>query len=211
VLFKTWPGPPTPTPTRTGTITPTGTATPTPTRTGTLPPTDTPTSTPTCTGTLPPTGTPTPTCGELVVNGGFETTGGWITNRADRSTEQAHAGQWSMLVSQNLPPGQLSYASARQLVAIPAEAASARLTFWYWLASADTDGDLQMMFIYDQNMGRRLATVFSTLSNAQTWTAYTLELSLWIGQSINVYFGVKNDDDSLLTRLYVDDVSVCWR
>jgi hypothetical protein len=195
VLSKKWPGVPTPTPTRTTTITPTGTPTPTPTRTG----------------TPLPTGTPTPTCGELVVNGGLEATGGWITNRADRSTDQAHSGQWSMLVGQNLPFNQTSYASARQLIAIPSNATSATLTFWYWLASADTDGDLQMMFIYDQDMSRRLATVISTLSNTQTWTALTLDLSLWLGQSINVYFGVKNDDDSLLTRMYVDDVSVCWR
>jgi hypothetical protein len=178
------------------------TPTVTPTRTVT-----TPTVTPTCTVT--PTPTATPPCFELVVNGGFETAGGWATSSADRSTDQAHSGQWSMLVGQNLPSNQTSYASARQLIAIPSNATSATLAFWYWLASADTDGDLQMMFIYDQDMSHRLATVFSTLSNTQTWTPVIFDLSPWIGQGINLYFGVKNDDDGLLTRMYVDEVSVC--
>jgi hypothetical protein len=146
-----------------------------------------------------------------VVNGGFETTGGWNTNRAARSTDQAHSGQWSMLIGKDIPPNQLSYASTWQLVTIPAEATSATLTLWYWPASEDTAGDVQRGFIYDQSLSQILATVFSTLSNTQTWTPVTFDLSPWLGQSINLYFGVKNDDDGLLTRLYVDDVSVCWR
>jgi hypothetical protein len=147
----------------------------------------------------------------LVVNGGFETTGGWITNRADRSTNQAHSGQWSMLIAQSVLPGQISYASARQLVAIPADATRATLTFWYWPVSADTSGDTQWVLIFDQGMHNILATVFSTLSNAQTWTPVTFDVSPWIGQGINIYFGVINDADGLLTQMYVDDVSVCWR
>ena len=160
---------------------------------------------------MTPTPSATPSCFELVVNGGFETTGGWSTNRADRSTNQAHAGQWSMLIAQNLPPGQLSYASARQLVAIPADATRATLTFWYWPASADSERDVQWVLIFDQPMNNVLATVVSTLSNAQTWTPVTFDVSPWIGQGINLYFGVINDEDNLLTHMYVDDVSVCWR
>jgi len=178
-----------------------------------------PTATPTETATPPlkPTHTPTPTttampsCLELVINGGFETTGGWSTTRADRSTSQAHSGQWSMLIAQSVLPGQGSWASARQLVAIPADATRATLTFWYWPVSADASDDVQWVLIYDQGMGNILATVFSTLSNAQTWTPVTFDLSPWIGQGINLYFGVWNDGDGLLTQMYVDDVSVCWR
>jgi hypothetical protein len=147
----------------------------------------------------------------LVVNGGFENTGGWSTNRADRSTDQAHSGQWSMLVAQSVLPGEINWASARQLVAIPADATRATLAFWYWPTSADTDGDVQWVFIYNQPMNNILATVFSTLSNTQTWTPVTFDVSPWIGQGINLYFGVWNDEDGLPTRMYVDDVSVCWR
>jgi hypothetical protein len=145
-----------------------------------------------------------------VVNGGFETTGGWITNRADRSTNQAHSGQWAMLIGQNLPPSQGSYASAQQLVGLPADATRATLTFWYWPVSADTSEDIQWVLIFDQK-NNIVATVFSTLSNAQAWTPVTFDVSPWIGQSINLYFGVWNDGDGLQTSMYVDDVSVCWR
>ena len=211
-------------------VTPTPTPTNIPTKTPTHTPTVTRTPTNTPTGTPPATATSTPTpwasfhiyqplimkgwrapCFELVVNGGFESTGGWITNLADQATDQVHSGQWAMLIGQNLPPNQLSYASARQLIAIPANATSAMLTFWYWPFSTDTSGDVQWTFIYDQNMSRILASVFSTLSNAQTWTPVTFDLSPWIGQSINIYFWVVNDGDGLLTQMYVDDVSVCWR
>jgi hypothetical protein len=223
LIMKGWiiwvPDTPTPTPTSTATVTLTPTASATPTRPATATPTTpatptrtaTPTPTITPTRTVTPTPTATPSCFELVVNGSFETTGGWTTNRADRSTDQAHSGQWSMLIAHSVLPGQTSYASARQLVAIPADATRVTLTFWYWPVSADTDGDTQMMIIYDQPLSNPLATVFFIRSNAQAWIPVTFDLSPWIGQGINLYFGVVNDGDSLLTQMYIDDVSVCWR
>jgi hypothetical protein len=225
---------PTPTLTNTPTATPTSIPTVTATETSTTTPTYTPTRTPSATPTITPslTYTPTPTtpptihrvylplimkgqpmtnCSELVVNGGFESTGGWMTDLAVLSTEHVHSGQWSMLIGHNLPRDQLSYASAWQLITIPNNATSATLTFWYWPFSTATSGDTQRAFIYDASMSNILATVFSTLSNAQAWAPITFDLSPWIGQSINLYFGVKNDDDGLLTWMYLDDVSVCWQ
>jgi hypothetical protein len=194
IIMKGWliqpPEPPTPTPTSTSTPTPT--QTPRPTRT------------PTHTPTIPPADP------ELIVNGGFETPGVWNTSRSERSTDQAHTGQWSMLIGSEILPNQTSYASIWQTVSIPIEANHVLLTFLYWPVSDDPSGDLQRGLIYDRDLNQPLATLFTTRSNARAWIPVTFDMSPWLGQTVNVYLGVTNDGDGLLTRMYVDDVSVFW-
>jgi len=92
-----------------------------------------------CDGTVTLTPTPTSTpwdCLEIIQNGSFETQTDWqrgITPRTARyADDDAHSGTWSMLLGiRSGEPDITSYSSAYQLIHVPADAAWARLDFWY--------------------------------------------------------------------------------
>jgi hypothetical protein len=144
------------TPTSTGTPTNTPTRTPTPTPTLTpghyevylplirkSPPAPTPTPTYTATPTSTPTRTPKPTStptplpsDQLIINCGFETDEGWVFGDTPRpaayTTEDAHWGARSVRLGIKPPATDAySWSSIRQRITIPANAASATLSFWY--------------------------------------------------------------------------------
>ena len=215
----------TPTQTHTPTPTPTSTVTPTPTETPTsydlyLPlitksyPLPTPTPTPVPTDTPTPTSTPTQTpCDELIHNGDFETTGDWTIGDTPRpagySTALARSGSWAMRLGITHQSDIASWSSIYQKVTIPGDAVSATLSFWYYPLSQDSiDYDWQEALILDTNLNF-LARVMKMNSNSQTWTHHTFDLMPYQGQTIILYFNVKNDGlDDLKTAMYVDDVSV---
>lgn len=167
------PIPPSPTPTNTPTITPTPTATatftPTATPTETSTPTNTPltpedtptptstatatlTSTPTATATSTPTATATATatstptvnsCPDMLVNGGYETSGGWTlpstTYSARYTTARFHSGTRSLQAGIDGVPDVYAYSTANQTVVLPASYASATLKFWWYPKSEEGD------------------------------------------------------------------------
>ena len=104
-----------------------------------------------------------------------------------------------------------SYSSIRQQVTIPGNAASATLSFWYYPICQDSvDFDWQEVIIYDATVSHKLAYALSPIcSNSQTWTHHTFDMMPYKGQTITLYFNVKNDGQgNLKTAMYVDDVSV---
>ncbi len=102
-----------------------------------------------------------------------------------------------------------SYSSIYQEVTIPDDATSATLSFWYYPLSQDTiEYDWQEALILDTNL-HFLARVMKVGSNSQTWTHHTFDLTSYKGQTIMVYFNVRNDGGgNLKTAMYLDDVSV---
>jgi len=106
-----------------------------------------------------------------------------------------------------------SWSSIRQQVTIPWNAASATLSFWYYPICHDTyPYDWQEVIIYDSIMSEPpLAWAMPKVcSNSQTWMHVPdFDLMPYKGQTITLYFNVKNDGvGNLKTAMYLDDVSV---
>jgi hypothetical protein len=194
------------------------------------PPTPVPTITP------EPTVTPTdlpPGCTDAIVNSGFENDTGWKTPAtfytAGYSTDKPRNGLRSMrtgIVDEN--DNTFSYSSARQMVTIPSNATSANLSIWVYPISGETtttqslpiitlgelfgteefEGDFQYILILDQ-YNNVIATLDVDLSNSQTWTHKSFDLSNYIGwYPIKIHFGTYNNGTGGITAMYVDDVSV---
>jgi hypothetical protein len=187
--------------------TPTPTSTPTPTNTPTPTRTPTPTKTP-----KPPT--PTPSCEEKVCNGGFEEYACWIIPETPRkaaySSVMWRTGSQSMRLGITSESNADSWSSIRQQVTIPGNAASATLSFWYYPICQDPYlWDWQEAIIYDATLTHILAYAMPrSCSNSQTWTHRTFDLMPYKGQTITLYFNVKNNGQCNKAAMYLDDVSV---
>src|SRR5258706_7507684 len=191
-------GTPSPTPTSTNTPSPTPTNTPSPTRTGT------PSSTPS------PTNTPTPPPGNnLIVNGGFESSGNWVYSGTDhpaRSSTQAHSGHYSLKVGNS--SGQQGDSIGYQMVTIPSSAKHANLSFYYWPASNDSSTyGWQEADVIDSH-GNVLQQLFQNTTNDRVWIQMTFDLSAYAGQTIGIQFldHEESNGGSYYTYMYVDDV-----
>jgi serine protease len=192
------------TPTPTATFTPT--ATPTPTSPG---PSPTPTYTPTPTPSL----TPPPVSGNLIVNGGFEDSEGWVFSRtrysAGYSTQIVHSGARSARLGIVEGRDVYSYSSIWQAVAIPADTRRATLTYWVYPISQDVyPRDTQMVLLLNRRF-RIIKYVEQTLSDAQQWIERSYDMTPYAGQTVLVYFGVFNGGrNGRTSAMYVDDVSL---
>jgi hypothetical protein len=192
-------------------------ATPTPTFTLT-PPSPSPTTTPTLTPATPtPTLTPTPTVppvtGNLIINGDFESDGGWIFNPtrypASYSTEVVHSGARSARAGIVDGVDRRSYSSVVQLVTIPADARRATLTYWVYPLSDDVfPRDIQMVMVLSERF-RVNSFAERTLSDARQWVQRSYDMTPFAGRTVYIYFGVFNGGHTGKTSaLYVDDVSL---
>jgi len=173
-------------------------------------PTATFTPTATATATATPTSTPTVECQELVPDGDFETVGAWELHRAETSTAQVHGGERSVLLGLTDPAqNAFEYSSAKREITLPADAITATLTFWTYPLSQDMPfNDLQLVRILDTD-DQILATLVRQTSNAQAWIpSPPYSLRGFAGQTIRLYFAVKNDGEDGVTAMYVDDVSL---
>lgn len=103
-----------------------------------------------------------------------------------------------------------SYSSAYQTITIPANAASATLSFWYYPICYDTPlYDWQEVILWTPSWGYITRPIEKMCSNSQTWTHHTFDLTAYKGQTIILYFNVYNDGlGNLKTAMYLDDVSV---
>lgn len=170
---------------------------------------------------------------DVIVNGGFETDGGWDLPSPSRTgiTETvAYAGSHAMQVGLvNAPPAPTRvFASARQVIEVPPAAQTATLAFRMYPVSgatlagpvgvpsfsvplsmlATTAGDWQYVLLLDPETGATLETLHWDLSNAQQWQAYNFDLTAYAGQTLLLHFGVADDVDGGNTAVYIDDVSL---
>jgi bacillopeptidase F (M6 metalloprotease family) len=108
-----------------------------------------------------------------------------------------------------IPPGQagggaITYSSISQTVALPA-GSTATLRYWiYPIYQDDDDEDLQYVWLVDAaGTTQVLAT---SRDDGWGWDEHTLVLSAFAGQTIRLHFSVKNDGDSDVATIYLDDV-----
>jgi len=198
----------------------------TPLPTPTLPLIFTPTTPPLATATVVAPGvTNTPPaiagCSDLLLNGSFENTNGWLLGRStlppQYTTSQQQAGSRAMQLGRlpaGGPTGQDSYSSIRQLVTIPATANSAILYWWQWagtqestVALADADHDRQEVLLLtpDEHV---LAVVQRTRQITDGWQEHSADLTAYRGRTIYLYINVFNDSNNLATWLYMDEVAL---
>jgi hypothetical protein len=201
---------------------------PTPIPTVTVTPTDTPTVTPT------PSVTPEPTCSDIIVNSGFEEKTGWDTPAtaytAGYSTDKPRNGTYSMRTGIVIPEdNRFSYSSARQMVSIKENANSALLSMWVYPISGEAkitqslptlmvgdefgtevfSSDFQYILIVGSNGSTIFRTLDIDLSDSQTWTHKSFDLSDFIGWSnFYIHFGTYNNGTGGITAMYVDDVTL---
>lgn len=143
---------------------------------------------------------------ETVANGGFEsgtspwsTTSGVITNQAG---ETPHAGAYMAWLN---GWGSPRTDSASQSLTLPAGCASARLSFYLHIDTAETENT-----VYDTFTVSVGGQTLETLSNVDAGSGYVLksyDVSQFAGQTVTLAFqGV--EDQSLQTSFVVDDVSL---
>jgi hypothetical protein len=222
MLFKAVPYVP-PTYTATATLT----RTPTMTATGTL-------ISPTLTAT--PTRTPTATvgpCTDIIVNGDFEKTTGWVLPiteyTAAYSTAKAHSGSWSVRTGIVDPADErYSYSEVQQRVYIPSDADSATLGFWIYPISDEattavsssapfkTFGRIEDgLPLSNEDLQYSLVLYYGyyyfkwyDLLDTHAWEYHTVSLAEFAGSYLTVDFGTYNNGYNGISAMYVDDVTL---
>ncbi|MFH1927072.1 MAG: SMP-30/gluconolactonase/LRE family protein [Chloroflexota bacterium] len=190
-------------------VTPLPTATPTPTATPGTP-------TPTLHPSITPTVTPTPICTDLIVNGSFETGSiepgqAWEPLVPDDiyvvlSTEDAYDRTRSVRLGILSGKNLFRYSSVRQIVNLPADAGNAMLSFWYRPVSDNPDNDWG--YAYIRRVDEPVGDVHFLDLSLDDWEQHDLDLTDYVGDTIEVRFSVKNDGSDGLTAMYVDLVSL---
>ena len=178
-------------------------ATPTPTRTPTAVPTATPSAT--------PTPLVVPYCYPALRNGGFEQDSDWeipdTAYPAAYSQAVVRSGTRSMRVGIVGDASSYSYSSARQAFYIPLAAPVARISFWYYPISGDTDHGRQYVLLLDQDK-QYVETVMWISSNAGQWQLWEHDLVGHGGETLWLHLGVQNDGQGGATGIYFDDANV---
>lgn len=151
---------------------------------------------------------PGPTCTDVVVNGGFETDEGWVLNNlAIYTTDQAYAGVRSARVG--ISPGEAGtfrYSSVMQVVTLT-EGSSATLSLWvYPIGEGGDTGDYHYIGVLAQ--GDVYQSLETWQSDARAWEQRQYDLSAYVGQTVTIYIGTKNDGDDDTSALYVDGVTL---
>jgi len=192
---------------------PTG-PTPTPTATPTATPNPTPTPTATPTPNPTPTPTPTPGGGELLTNGGFESTylpwgGSGYSVYYTSNGNYPHGGSGYIYLGVD----NSSTGSLYQQVTIPSSASGA-LTFWLNVSSSEgtTSQQYDKMYVEVRRTNGTLLGTLATYSNLNKGTAgvyslKSLNMSAYRGQTVRLQFRAVTDY-SLSTTFRIDDVSL---
>ncbi|MFH1084921.1 MAG: hypothetical protein V1772_04080, partial [Chloroflexota bacterium] len=176
-------------------------------------PTATPTRTAEPSATPTPGGTPTvpPVCTSGLANGGFETNSAWVLPSTAYSGGYSEAlvrsGSRSLRLGIVQGDPVYSYSTAYQALAVPADATSMRIRFWYHPLSQDTAHGRQYALLLDEDQ-EYVETLLWVASNEGRWLERAFETSRYAGRALRLYLGVYNDGQGLPTAMYVDDVSV---
>ena len=156
---------------------------------------------------------PAPPPGELIVNGGFEFgTAGWRTRDvaigAEAGTMEPHTGAAAAWFSgwQNGTPETL-----RQTVAIPAAAASARLSYWLHIETyGDAPGAVDSFTVKARAEGGPLAILDtrSNLDGAPGYQRRSIDLGAYRGRTVELSFVAHDSPLGVNTAFTLDDVSL---
>jgi hypothetical protein len=150
---------------------------------------------------------------QLLGNPGFESgntiwiaTAGVITNSASQA---AHGGTWKAWLDGY---GTTHTDTLRQTVTIPSTAATATLTFWLHIDSAETTTVTQFdrMQVQIRNSSGTVLSTLATYSNLNKAAGYSLKsfnLIAFKGQTIQIFF-TATEDSSLQTSFVIDDAAL---
>ena len=149
-------------------------------------------------------------CPNLIVDGGFETGGGWVLGpnpvTPQYVTFTKHSGNQSLMLGITSGANVESFSSARQTVTIPATATQTTLTFWFYaMASAPATTDYMEVVLLD-SAGAILTKPWVSHNNSQLWNQMSFDLSPWRGQTVQLYFNVYNDGVGGTAAMFLDDV-----
>jgi subtilisin family serine protease len=163
-----------------------------------------------------PTPTPSPTPGggsQLLLNPGFESGNvSWVATAGviDNSTGRPpRSGSWKAWLDGY---GTTHTDSCYQTITIPAGAASATLSFYVRIDTAETTTTtaydrLQIQIRNTSNTVLATLATYSNLNANSTYVLKTFDLSAYRGQTIRVYF-LGTEDSSLQTSFVIDDTAV---
>ncbi|MDY6876336.1 MAG: N-acetylmuramoyl-L-alanine amidase [Chloroflexota bacterium] len=150
------------------------------------------------------------TCTDVLINGGFESDEGWVLNHlAIYDTSQVYSGSRSARVG--ILPGEsgggsLSYSSVMQEVLLPA-GSNATLRLWVYPSGEMSDpDDWHYVSLWDQSGDYHALEHWQ--SDARDWEPREYDLSAYLGQTVTIYIGTRNDGDDDTAALYVDGVGL---
>jgi len=151
---------------------------------------------------------------QLFGNPGFETGAAtpWTLTAGvldSGSSEPAHSGNWKAWLDGY---GTTHTDSAVQKITIPAGCASASLTFWLHIDTAETTtttqfDKLQVQVLNSANAVVGTPATFSNLNHASGYQSHTYSLNPYIGQTISIKF-LGTEDSSLQTSFVLDDTAL---
>ncbi len=180
----------------------------------TPPPARTPSPTPSRGRQPTPTPPTTAGCTNLIQNGGFESTGGWIEVTSGSSIidpELPHSGQRSAwLGGQDKESLQYIY----QDVSIPANANSVKLNYWRLVHEEKKQTDQQVddakfWTVLANSNGDVLSTIeqFVSSEGDDTWAQSSFDISQFAGKTVRVAFIASNPPNNI-SSYFVDDVEL---
>jgi subtilisin family serine protease len=151
---------------------------------------------------------------QLLSNPGFESgaNGVWVATAGviDSSTgEAAHSGSWKAWLDGY---GTTHTDSIYQTVTIPSTAASATLTFWLHIDTAETTASIayDTLNVQIRSTANTVMGTLATYSNLNKNTGYvqkSFDVTAYRGQTIRVYF-LGTEDSSLQTSFVIDDTAL---
>jgi len=152
-----------------------------------------------------------PTGGNLLRNPGFESgTVDWTASSGvitSTTTKPARTGSWKAWMG---GWGSTATENLSQSVSIPATAASATLTFWIRIDSAETTSSVSYDTLKVQVVDGTTTSTRATYSNLNENTTYvqkSFDLSSYKGKTVTVKF-LMNEDSSLQTSFVIDDTAL---
>jgi hypothetical protein len=147
-------------------------------------------------------------CSDLLLNGGFESDGGWTLNQlAIYDTAVVHDGLRSARVG--IPPGEPGsalFSSVAQAVTLPSGSNATLYVWTYPIGEGNDLGDYHYIGLRDGSNVYHGLDHWS--SDARTWELRIYDLSAYLGQTVTLYIGTRNDGDDDTAAMYVDDVSL---
>lgn len=172
-----------------------------------------PTPTPAPTATPVPTPSDTPpapaTCTELIVNGGFESAGGWTIPNTPRPgrfvSEPVLAGSRSLGLG--ISPGQAnaySDSTAYQWISLPRDAAQITLSASLWRAGS-SQGDFQYLWVAAEGKTTRIV---QGLDDSRRWQEVRFDLTALAGKRLFLLLGTFNDGAGGVASMFADGVSI---
>ncbi len=175
--------------------------------------TPTPTITPTATPTATPTGLPTG-CTDLLVNGGFESSGGWVYGgtpaKAKLVSSPIYTGTQSLQMGIPLGSGNvLAHSTAYQTIVLPSNADELILRYWEQVGGGGDGTDYRETLLLTTNYGP-VATLERTSQAAigTEWRERSFDLAAYAGRTLVLYLNVYNNGSGNQIWRYVDQVAV---